>query len=357
MPVEQDPSPSLTENRLLVWLGPPFFSSQLPPLGWEVLQHRHEPGRIRAWPQILELTNGREPAAVLVADASLPPHVTDMESFPCLTLFYAVDSHIHSWYPLYAQGFDICLVSLRDHLPRFVRDRPCKDLVWWFPPYARIQDQPPLLDAQPEREWPLLFVGTVDPFLNPARAAFLEEVKNALPGLHVTRGDFAHLYPRAHLILNECSQGDLNFRVFEALGCGACLLTPAVGHGLTDLFTDGKDLFLYPQGDVNALAALVRTLQQDGALRARAARNGLASINARHRSTHRAKTLSDNLLALLGNGRASALIAARRQKAPSLHARFLRLLYLHHAETTPFPSLRQAYLAAARKKDSREGKI
>jgi hypothetical protein len=355
MPPEQDIAPCLSpaKNRLLVWLGPPFFSSLLPALGWEVIQRQHEPGEVRSWPQILELAGGRAPAAVLVADASLPPHVTDMESFPCLTFFYAVDSHIHSWYPLYAQGFDACLVSLRDHLPLFVRNRLREDRVWWFPPYARIQDQPPPPEARPEREWPLLFVGTVDPALNPARAAFLEEVKKAVPGLHVTRGAFAGLYPRALLVLNECSRGDLNFRVFEALGCGACLLTPAVGHGLTELFTDGRDLFLYPPGDVAALTALIRSLLRDDALREAAARNGLAAVNARHRSTHRAKTLSDNLRALLGADGASALVAARRREARALHARFLRLLYLHHAETASLPSLRQAYLMAAQKGNRR----
>ncbi|MDR2077046.1 MAG: glycosyltransferase [Desulfovibrio sp.] len=348
--MEKDAPSSLSpaENRLLVWLGTSFFSSQLPPLGWEVIQRPHEPGLIRSWSHILELTGGRVPAAVLAADSSLPPHLTGMESFPCLTLFYAVDSHIHSWYPLYAQGFDVCLVSLRDHLPDFTRHRLRPDLVWWFPPFARIQDQPPPPEARPEPEWPLLFVGTVNASLHPVRAAFLEEVKNAVPGLHVTRGAFADLYPRALLVLNECSRGDLNFRVFEALGCGACLLTPAVGHGQADLFSDRRDLFLYPPGDAAALAALAGALLRDEPLRARTAQNGLAVVNASHRSSHRARTLSDNLGALLDTGEASRLAAARRKEARALHARFLRPLYLHHAETTSFLSLRQAYLAAAK---------
>jgi hypothetical protein len=348
MPQDQDSALSPMNNRLLVWLGPPFFSSRLPALGWELIQSQHTPGQVRGWPQILDLTGGRAPAVVLVADASLPPHVAGMESFPCLTVFYAVDSHIHRWYPLYSLGFDACLVSLRDHLPRFVRHRPRKDLVWWSPPYAGIQDYPPPPEARPEVQWPLLFAGTVDPALNPARAAFLEKVKKAVPGLHIARGAFAGLFPKALLVLNECSRGDLNFRVFEALGCGACLLTPAVGHGLSELFTDGRDLFLYPRGNVPALSSLVRALLRDDALRARVAKSGLEAVNAAHRSSHRAKNLSDKLLALLERDEARALVAARRQEARSLHERFLRLLYLHHAETCPLSSLRQAYLEAAR---------
>ncbi|MDR2160874.1 MAG: glycosyltransferase [Desulfovibrio sp.] len=338
---------SAAENRLLVWLGPPFFSSLLPSLGWELIARPHEPDYVRSWPQVLDLTGGRTPAAVLVADASLPPQLTGMEFFPCLTLFYTVDSHIHSWHPFYALGFDVCLVSLRDHLPLFARGRQRPDLVWWFPPFAPDRHRPPPPETRPDKEWPLLFVGTVDPGLNPARVAFLDKVKEAFPELRVTRGDYASLYPRASLVLNECSRGDLNFRVFEALGCGACLLTPAVGHGQAGLFADRRDLFLYPPGDAAAAAALAGALLREDSLRESVARSGLAAVDARHRSRHRAEDLSAKIFALLRD-EGETLINSRLQNATLLHAGFLRPLYLHHAESSPSPGLRRAYLNAAR---------
>lgn len=331
----------------LVWLGPPFFSSQLPPLGWEVLRHPHEAGRIRVWDDILALTGGRMPFAVVVADASLPPHVAGIERFPCPTVFYAVDSHIHSWYPHYAQAFDVCLVSLRDHLPLFTAGRLAPERVWWSPPYARVQDRPPAPDDAPPKEWPLLFVGTVDRERSPERFAFMEELRKLFPGLHVTGGYFGDLYPRADMVLNEAARADLNFRVFEALGCGACLITPRVGHGLADLFTDGKDLFLYPPGDAAAVAALASRLLETPELRRSVAQNGLARVDAAHRSSHRAQSFSSRLLRLVEES-GERMVSGRLAGAQAIHTAYLKLVYLLHAETTEIPAMRRAYLAAAR---------
>ena len=344
-----DPPPK--DQKLLVWLGPPFFSSQMQYMGWEVIQRHHDLGVVRTWQDILTLTGNRLPDAVLVSDASIPPHLTGMEDFPCLTILYVVDSHIHSWYPHYAQGFDICLVSLRDHLPLFTQGRLSSDMVWWSPPYARTYDRPP--DVPPTKEWPLLFVGTVDPETTPERYAFMEGLRQIIPDLHVTRGFFGTLYPKATLVLNEAARGDLNFRVFEALGCGCCLLTPAVGHGLSDMFTDGKDLFLYPPGDIDAVVALTKRLLADPELCLHVAQSGLSAVDAAHRSLHRAQTLSERLHPLFIQDIAETslvteTVATRRREAPAIHARYLRLLYLLHADTVDNPALREAYLQAAR---------
>ena len=351
LPPSHTITPAGEREKLLVWLGPPFFSSQMPALGWEVVQCPHEPGFVRSWGDILTLTGGRVPEAVLVSDASIPPHVVGMEDFPCLTLLYVVDSHIHSWYPYYAQGFDACLVSLRDHVPMFTRGRLSSERVWWSPPYARTMDRPPAPELAPAKEWPLLFVGTVTLETTPERYDFMARLSALAPYLHVTRGYFGELYPKAEIVLNEAFRGDLNFRVFEALGCGACLMTPAVGHGLADIFTDKKDLFVYPPGDVAAVAELAQRLLAAPELRQAAAQSGLAAVDAAHRSSHRAQALSSRLKALLASD-ADDIVAARRREAVEIHSRYLRLLYLLHADTVDSPALRAAYLAAAKSSPS-----
>lgn len=332
---------------LLVWLGPPFFAPRLRDIGWEVIRADHDLSRPRTWDDILALTGGMTPRILVTADASTPPPVTGLEDFPCLTVFYAVDSHIHSWYPLYGQAFDLCLVSLREDLPRFVKGRLNSDTVRWSPAYALDHHRPPPEAAPPE--WDLLFVGTVDPARAPERHAFLTEAQARFSGLHVTRGNFTVLYPKAKLVLNECTRGELNFRVFEALGCGACLLTPDIGPPLTEMFEDGKDLFLYPQGDVSAMLELVGRLLKNEDLRQNAARAGLAAVDAGHRASHRAASLDQWLRVLFASGRAERLIRRRLRAAGDIHRNVLRLLYLLHAETIDHPGLRQAYLRASRR--------
>jgi len=322
----------------LCWIGHPYFSAGLAAHGWTVtLLERRAPGFV-TWGEVVAAC-GRAPDAVAVGDASLPPMLFGVERWPCLTVMHFVDTHIHSWHPLYSRAFDLCSVSLRDHLPRFAALRSDPGRVLWLPPWAPDHTGP----RPGPRQWDLLFAGTVDPATTPGRHAFLRELGARCPGLHVARGDFGALFPRARVVLNYCERGDLNFRVFEALGTGACLLTPEVGHGQDILFTPGRDLFTYPPGDMDALLSTARALLADPGARERAGASGLARIDAAHRAAHRAREFS----AWLARHDAPALVAARQVSAPALLRSVLRVLYLHFAETTPEPALRAGFLAMA----------
>lgn len=324
--------------RKLFWIGSPFFSQALREEGWQVHAMDFQQVAVFGWEDIVRAA-GWEPDVVVVADKSRPPFVLGMESFPCLTVFYCVDSHIHSWYPLYAQAFDVCLMSLRDHIPLVAGRRLSDERIWWTPAFAKDADLP----RPPAPEWDMLFVGTVDAARTPARHAFLQRLGQRLPGLHVTRGDYQALYPRGRLLLNYCEHGDLNFRVFEALGCGGCLVTPRIGHGLTDLFEDGRDLLLYEPDDIESLLAVARTALADPARCADIAANGLARVDAAHRARHRARTFAERLRAL-----PDAVADERRAAAEDIRRTHLRLIYLLLAEQMPSPLLREAYLAASR---------
>jgi len=341
------------QDRLLVWLGAPFFSASMPHFGWRVIQrviHQIDHAdAILFWNDVLGLTGGQIPDAIVVADFSGPPFVLGVEDFPCLTVFYSVDTHIHSWHPAYAQGFDLCLVSLPEHVRDFYTGRLKPDRITWSPPYAPDTVRPPI--PPPDKAWDLLFYGTVNPDLNPARCSFLAEVKEHFPGLHIaTAGGFPALFPKARLVLNECTRGELNFRIFEALGCGACLLTPDIGPALTDLFTDGKELTLYPAYDVQALVMRAEALLRDDTRRAAIAAAGLAAVDAGHRAGRRAQTLASRLDDLQASGEGATMIAERRNMAGEIFKTVLRPLYLHHAESIENEALRLAYLKAAKTK-------
>lgn len=333
-------------GKTLVWLGMPFFAEHLSAHGWRVLRPGFSPSAPYTWNDILALTDGTVPDMVIYGDASVPPPLLGVERFPCLTAFYAVDSHVHSWYPIYAQAFDLCFVSLKEHLLLFTKGRLPESRVFWCPAHARDEHRPPAV--HPEPEWDALFVGTTDPALLPARHAFLRALKNRLPTFHAISGNFVELFPKARLIVNECGSSELNFRIFEALGLGCCLLTPNTGPPLTDLFHNGTELFTYRERDPDDCAALARRLLEDGMTRRNVAQAGLRAVDRAHRASHRAAQCHEAVAELLAGDNHRDIIRLRLADAPAIHTEILRLLYLHHAETVPDETLKRAYLAEAR---------
>jgi len=329
------------KRPVIAWVGWMFFWHGMVGEGFKPRSVPLEAGETLTYEDIARRC-GEEPDMVLYLDRSLPPPLIGLESFPCPTCFYCVDSHIHSWYPAYAQAFDLCAVSLRGHMPRFL-GRLDEERIFWLPPSMKEPEKtPPAPESAKEQD--LLFVGNVNPETMPGRVRFLAEVKERLPGLVVTQGDYRALFPTARLVLNIAERGDLNFRVVEALGTGSCLVTPEVGHGLTDLFTPGEHLFTYPPGDADALAALVAKLLPDVARRERVARAGHARVVERHSHMARGRDFGRWLFAQPLDDLVARRLAARR----SIHGEFLRPLYLHWAEVLSGTPLAARYLTAAK---------
>jgi hypothetical protein len=329
----------------LLWYGAAFFSSALPSQGWTTtIKRQYQPAAV-SWRELFaDLPS--PPDVLVVADYSGPPPLLDPHTCPSLTVFYSVDSHIHSWHPLYAQAFDLCLVSLRDHLPRFSGTFLDASRILWTPPFVQDTLQP----APKDHIWDALFVGKVEANLTPRRHAALKNLKQEFPSLKVRQGNFWELFPQAKVVLNFCDLDDLNFRVVEALACGATLLTPRIGHGQEDLFRHGEDLWLYDQStDGNDIADLLHQLRRllaDDELRARLARTGQAKVNAAHRASHRAATFTN----WLREHDWSELIARRQEAFPVIHRDILRPLFLHLSESLPpGHTLRQAYYQAGGK--------
>ena len=334
----------------ITWIGNPFFAESLKRPGINLHYADCPAGTHMGWDEVLAI--GGTPDLLVVADKSLPPFILGMENFPCLTALYVIDSHIHSWFPYYAQAFDFCLVSLKDHLPRFRDERLPDERIFWFPPYYKGEPSSPEVAAAHEKLWDILFVGTLNPLVNPERIEWMERFRALEPRLHTTSGDYKALNPQARLILNHSIAGDLNFRVFETLGTGAPLLSPRLAHGLEDLFSDGEDLFLFDQEDVTGAAKRAGELLGQPEKMLEAAWSGYKKVNSKHLAMHRADRLLEIALNWLESGQTAGLIAERLKNAKSIRRDYLRLIYLLLAESLKgFPEMQKAYLAAASKSD------
>lgn len=331
------------DNTLLAWVGGEFFMHHMEAEGFRVVRlPMTKPGAF-SWDEICAAC-GQAPDAVVYTDRSLPPPLLGLERYPALTAFYCIDSHIHGWYPLYAGAFDLCAVSLRDDVERFGAELS-PQRVLWLPPFAEDRYQPSVMN----KDFDLLFVGTVDPETTPQRFDFLKRLGRAFPGLASRRGDFTELLPRARVALNIAERGDLNFRVFEALACGACLLTPRIANGQDELFEDGVHFVTYEPDDEHDAADKTRSLLANGPRREAYGRAGFARVDGAHRPRHRAAALA----ALLRQGFDEGLAGRRLASPDRARISALRLLFLHWADNCAGDGdgveLSVRYLAEARR--------
>lgn len=327
----------------IIWIGAPYFAECLAECGWKTHLIYPADGRVYCWKDLVQ-ASGFEPDVVVVGDHSRPPFVLGVESFPCLTVFYSVDSHIHSWHPIYAQAFDSCLVSLHDHIEKFAGPYLPPERVWWSPPFAKTQDHP---GNNEEKIWDCLFVGSVKPDIMPKRHRFLTELAEFLPALQIKSGNYRELFSYAKTLVNHAERGDLNFRVFEALGCGGCLVTPAIGHGQDTLFVDGEHLICYAQDDAEDAAKKIRYLLEHPKERERISQNGYAEVNRRHRAIHRAKAFTEHM-EILANERSKGLVERRRAMRMEICKNSLSMLYLLWANEMALPNIKESFLAASR---------
>ncbi len=268
-----------------------------------------------------------------------------MENFPCFTIFYAVDTHIHSWYPYYAQGFDACLVSLKDDIPLFRDKTLASKHVYWSPPFAKDDDVPKTI-ANEDKSWDCLFVGNVDAQTTPERQAFLENLQKYVP-IHITRGHYKDLFPQGKVILNYCEHGDLNFRNFEALACGSALLSPFIDNGFSEIFTSNVHLLSYDRHNIQDAVTKIKMLLTNEDKRNSLATKGFKLVDTAHRAKHRAKLLAD-FLHELGKDYQQQCIKKRRKYAADIRKQWLRAPYLLLAQTDIDDNFRKAYLDAAK---------
>jgi hypothetical protein len=245
--------------------------------------------------RFLELLSGfnMRPDLIFWCDACQTPWIFGIESMPAVTIGFSVDQYMNPWHVPYSAAFDAFLVAQKDYLPLFI-DSPTKRPARWMPLFCS-PDRDKELGLS--RDIPVSFVGTVNGSANPHRHVFLTAFRNLAP-LFVASGDYVPIYGRSKIVLNQSAAGELNFRLFEAMACGATVLTEDTQNGLTDLFTPGEDLLTYRRGDADHAAQVALAALDNPHLPAIAA-SGRRHVLAQHTVTGRARevlTLAQELL-------------------------------------------------------------
>lgn len=265
--------------------------------------------------RLLELLDGRRlrPDLVFWCDACQTPWIFGFETLPAVTIGFSIDQYMHPWHVPYSAAFDFFFVAQKDYLPLFT-DAPTGRPAAWMPLFC---DPERDLDPGSARDIPVSFVGTLDGLVNPRRRPFLEAFRRLAP-LYRTTGRYQPVFGRSRIVLNQSAAGELNFRLFEAMACGAAVLTEDTENGLRDLFVPGEDLLVYRRDDPADAARMALTGLADPRLAAIAA-NGRRKVLACHTVAARARLVLKHAEAGLAHSasrnRLSRLAAVRTEAA------------------------------------------
>jgi hypothetical protein len=236
------------------------------------------------------LPQGFEPDCLLYFDDSYSVSVLGLEQVELPMMFYSIDAHHHvRWHSQFSGLFDAVAVAQKDYLPLFdtASGRSAAGWLHWLPLWAPVEIQP-----ETARDIPLSFRGTMDSALHPGRQVFFDDVSRVLgSNVDAASGPYADIYCRSKIVLNQNVSGDVNFRVFEAMMCGALLITPRASNGFAELFEEGRDLVAYSADAADEAAGLAAQYLADEDERSRIAAQGREKVRRFHSPQARAQDI------------------------------------------------------------------
>lgn len=214
--------------------------------------------------------------------------LSGLEELPAVRMFWALDPHLNAfWQAPYLRLFDVALSTqlrwspaLRDcgaaeplHLPWHAPDRP-------FTPFR-------------QRPRQAGFVGRLGP-TRPARAWLAELMGRLLPqGFELADGltvqAMLDFYCETQAVPNESITGEVNFRLFEAAGCGCAVLAQDLGPEQAAHFEPGREMFVC--ADALELAETLRLLHLRPRLAEAVGRAAWERAQAEHLPAARARAV------------------------------------------------------------------
>ena len=169
--------------------------------------------------------------------------LSGLHTLPCVRAFWAIDPHLNAfWHAPYAQLFDLVFSTQRRWMPQLAACGPVclRHLPWHAPdqPFTPFQSRAHLAG----------FVGRLGP-TRPARTWLAELMRGLLGEGFALRDnlDFQPMldfYGDTQVVPNESITGEVNFRLFEAAGCGCVVLAQDLGPEQAELFEPGREMLV-----------------------------------------------------------------------------------------------------------------
>lgn len=225
-----------------------------------------------------------KPDLFVEVDGAGRRHLRKPRALGCPTALWAIDSHRaykREFLRLIGLDFDHVFVAQKDDVAAF---RAPHTKPHWLPLACDPQAHK---DFGVPRDVDVGYVGSMDAGKHGQRLQALKLLARtykveAKGGIY--DDDMARLYSRSQVVFNRSIGGDLNMRVFEAMSCGACLVTDRIANGQEELFRDREHLVIYDEWN---LLDVVDEFMADEEARTRIAAAGTALVREKHTYDHR----------------------------------------------------------------------
>ena len=185
------------------------------------------------------------PDMVLWNDICRLPSVLGFEMLPCVTVGYSIDQYCNPWHIPFFSIFDAVFVAQKDYVFLFKKEYR-EQKIRWLPLF--FNPEIAFCNDNEKREIDISFVGTIEGTINENRKVFLKNFSEYIPVV-IKHGNYQKVYSKSKIVLNQSAAGELNFRIFEAMACGAAVLTEDTGNGLKELFIPEKEILIYKRGN------------------------------------------------------------------------------------------------------------
>ncbi len=221
--------------------------------------------------------------------------LSGLEALPCPAVWYGIDVHLnYYWMKEYARLFDVVFFAQKDWVERFQKDIP-DARAFWLPLWLEEKE---IRDLHLPRKYDVGFVGRITD-VRWKRKFLLDELSKwffVTISEEVNNREISRIYSQSKIVFNEAIFHEVNFRVFEAMGCGSLLVSERTTNGLFDLFEEREHLVTYSGGEYLDLVHYYLTHEAE---REEMARKGNERVLSEHTIPARAAFMLNTIQNLL----------------------------------------------------------